>query len=392
MQNRNLHWTVRMEMCRRGGFRNEKRINPIDIDGMVRRLREENIKTEGIQPKKKVGKDTEVGSRQSMYQPGERRLSPPGLDSSGPQGQEVGLTPLQTEKQEGIHGLLGVTKEEDITMVRNRNQALPNAPGDFALFDFSEMEKMGNQLLNARDTWVHETSSAPALQYSGMMTTKQQEIENWWNARRPPIADELRTFIKNRMSIDDSSNDCEKGLRKALEFLSRNGTTRDSQLATSGLLGLESISAEQEKCDESLVGGKRSSIFRGPLFEMEDCSSQDIRVGNLHFMAVDYGDQLRLTESLQLKLSTGETWERNQCAVIEYSAGIEWDAQGRPSRRPVRKRIEVIATQMREQEYQRASETFAEVEWWAESGGKAEIERLSSMNQCHKRMKETSVL
>ena len=62
----------------------------------------------------------------------------------------------------------------------NRNKALPEDPGDFAMFDFREMEQLGRDLPNARDGRgrCDALESAPhALRYSSMMAAEQKEVE-----------------------------------------------------------------------------------------------------------------------------------------------------------------------------------------------------------------------
>ena len=110
---------------------------------------------------------------------------------------------------------------------------------------------------------------------------------------------------------------------------------------------------------------------------MEDCTSQEIRIRNLHFDAIDYGGQVRLTEQLKVCLNTGEDWKKNQCAVLAYAAGIEWIYQGRPNRHPGRKRVEFVATQLREQEFRRAETASQEITGWSYSGGRREVESIA---------------
>ena len=376
MQNRNIHWSVRAEICRRGGFRNEKRIPPGDIDGMVRSLREANVKIEGVQTKRTGEKETHVGSCTLTDTPTEGPMEPPGLQKRNNGTTWVGKPPTVQQEEDGIHGILGIQKEEEISEHRNRNKSLPGAPEDFILFDFSEMEKLGNSLFNAQDKWVHQTTQIPRFHYSSVLTVDQQEIDKWWEEYQPTIAEEIQTFVKNRMVLMDKEEDLERRLLEALTFLRDNGTSRDSQLAASSLLSVEQIMEEKRLVTDRQVGKRKSSIFCGPVFQMEDCSSQDVRIGNLHFLVVDYGDQLRLTEGLQKGLNTGDVLERNQCAILAYAAGVEWKSQGCPNRHPGRKRVALVATQIREQEYRRAVEAQNEVLRWSDSGFKFEIESV----------------
>ena len=240
-------------MCRRGGFRSDERILPADIDGMVRSLREADTKVEGIQPVKKPEKVNDVGACPdlSLFE------EPPGLTrekARQPDGAEItGAEGAKGKDRDGIRGLFETGDEDEIMIVRNRNQALPGAPGDFALFDFSEMERIGGELLNARDSWVHTTIPAPLFQFSGNLTPQQREVEVWWSARQPEVATDIQTFLKNRMAIGETGGDLDKKLRHALIFPQQKGTSRDSQLAMGGLISLDTVQ-EDEPVDENHVG------------------------------------------------------------------------------------------------------------------------------------------
>ena len=96
-------------------------------------------------------------------------------------------------------------------------------------------------------------------------------------------------------------------MRSAMEFPRENGTSRDSQLAISGPIGADTVE-EEEMVEWNQVGGGKCPVFPGTVFEMGDCSSQDVRVGNLHCDAIDYGDQLSLADDLQKNLKTGDDW------------------------------------------------------------------------------------
>ena len=53
-------------------------------------------------------------------------------------------------------------------------------------------------------------------------------------------------------------------------------------------------------------------------------------------------------------MGTGEEHERNQCAVLSFSAGYEWIKQGKPNRPPGSKRVLFVAQQHRAVELQEA--------------------------------------
>ena len=164
----------------------------------------------------------------------------------------------------------------------------------------------------------------------------------------PPVATEIITFVKNRMVTENAFGaTMEESLRRSLSLLSTRGTTRDANLAESSL-------AKVEEEGNTEVGRTRTSFFSGPTFPLEDCSSQELVVGRLTFQLLDYGGEIRLNQRTREQLGTGEEKERNQCAVLSFSAGYEWIKQGQPSRPHGAKRVSFVAQQHREAELQAA--------------------------------------
>ena len=65
----------------------------------------------------------------------------------------------------------------------------------------------------------------------------------------------------------------------AVDLLKENGTSRDAHPEISGLLGCDATAVGEKKVEDNLVGRARCTVFMWPAFPMEDCVSQDIRVG-----------------------------------------------------------------------------------------------------------------
>ena len=93
----------------------------------------------------------------------------------------------------------------------------------------------------------------------------------------PPVATEIVTFVKNRMVTENAFGvTMEEAIRRSLNLLSARDTTRDANLAESSL-------AEVEDKGNTDVGRTRTSFFLGPTFPLEDCSSQELVVGEVNF-------------------------------------------------------------------------------------------------------------
>ena len=184
------------------------------------------------------------------------------------------------------------------------------------------MEHVGNALFHAKDDWAHAAEGPAVLRHSSLQTSDQVLVDEWWRKNEPPVATEIITFVKNRMVTENAfGSTMEEALRRSLSLLSTRGTTRDANLADSSL-------AKVEYEGNTEVGRTRTSFFLGPTFPLGDCSSQELVVGRLTFQLLDYGDEIRLNQRMREQLGTAEEKERNQCAVLSFSAGYEWIKQG----------------------------------------------------------------
>ena len=204
----------------------------------------------------------------------------------------------------------------------DNNPAAPSAPKDFLSFDFTKMEHVGNALFHAKDDWAHAEEGPSALRYSSLPSAEQTLAEERWGENEPHVGKEIVTFVKNRMVVGNAFGvTMEEAPRRSLLLLSSRGTTRDAQLAES------SLAAVGEK-GETDVGRTKAAFCLGPTFHMGDCNSQEFVVGRLTSHVIDYGDEIRWAQKMREQLGTGEEQERNQCAVLSFSAGYEWIKQG----------------------------------------------------------------
>ena len=56
---------------------------------------------------------------------------------------------------------------------------------------------------------------------------------------------------------------------------------------------------------------------------------QDLRVGNINFKAVDFGDTIRLSERTRAQIQNANAVGWNQCVLIHVAAGTLWGRSGR---------------------------------------------------------------
>ena len=77
---------------------------------------------------------------------------------------------------------------------------------------------------------------------------------------------------------------------------------------------------------------------------------------NLLLRVIDYGDSIRLNESMRRFLNAGCSTEKNQRSYLALSAGFEWALRKRPNSVPCLQRVGFLASGLVAEEFRLAVE------------------------------------
>ena len=104
---------------------------------------------------------------------------------------------------------------DDATMraVRGRNKAFPGAPDDFAICDFIEMEKLGNRLRNARDSWAQCETTTPYSELQQLYGRGTERRGGMAGGRSLMYLRNCRPGLSNPGIFQDPSVFLEEGVR-----------------------------------------------------------------------------------------------------------------------------------------------------------------------------------
>ena len=132
-------------------------------------------------------------------------------------------------------------------------------------------------------------------------------------------------------------------LQESSVYLSKTGSRKGGQKALADARQWHHI-APSRKYDFSFPIGEVTRRI--------DYASQPIAVGSLHWVGIDFGDQLSLNDHLRTALFEPYKRERNQCLVLRLAAEYERYLQGCPRRPPPAPRVQTEARLIRHAEYQ----------------------------------------
>ena len=156
----------------------------------------------------------------------------------------------------------------------------------------------------------------------------------------------LNPFILNWLDKRAVDTNWEKEVRRAIWYLKENGSSRDKQLALSAL----STNSDDKQCE---VGRQKRAVIWCDSISMNDCRCVQLQLGRLSFYVVDFGDSSHLNPDMRIALNTGNSTEFNQCALLKLAVVMEWIGRRNPSRAPCRKRVGLVASELRAAELRR---------------------------------------
>ena len=80
------------------------------------------------------------------------------------------------------------------------NQAAPNPPWDFAVIEFTALEKQAHRIQEATDDWAAAEEHIPERVWkTAPLTSRQMLIEGWWGDEQRPFGGSIGTYIRNLM-------------------------------------------------------------------------------------------------------------------------------------------------------------------------------------------------
>ena len=290
---------------------------------------------------------------------------------------EEAIFPLLQPSQEGIEVTRSMDAGHPRTAIDVREHGSPEAPGhpdDLKNCDLAAMEEKLLGVMYATDDWIDPAweENAPPRNMS-VLDGNQQRVEKWWVEKAPKsIRPSIQPFLKNSLARAESGQTEDGALRKALGIPSEEGNTKLAEEAARVLEELDGTTEVGRTFDVHLRQGGESAVRWGTTFTTDEYQSTEPFVGNLAFNCIDFGGNLKLPTILQQKLRVGEEIEPEKCTVLALAAGAEWVAQGQPKRCPSRRRIDLLASDLRLDEY-----LNAEQGWGQSADEKSEVAKAT---------------
>ena len=230
-------------------------------------------------------------------------------------------------------------------------------PLDFKMFDFTDLEENTRQLFHMKDEWMYRDGESPRITDQSTSTILHPErIDDWWSDVRPEMDVKLVPLVKEMMG---------------------SGYTKSTPVATLCSLTLQQLvdggSAEQARMAamalELLKGGTPDragnvhvpTIIWGPRMKCAEFESHDVSFGALHFAAIDMGEGIKLNNRMRRLLGSESDSEGNQFVTKHIAMGLEWKANKCHARIPSRNRVEILASELRMGEYQKAAVCYERV-------------------------------
>ena len=342
MKQTGIHWAIRAQIARRGGFQGGKVMATTgEIGEFIQSLREADAQTT---------KDKVEDNRTGGY-------APESMHSDIPPGLEISNTPPLT----GWNGYSVAAEGTSLQVTPDTahdgiSTEMLDFPADIAFFDFTLPEGNLRSMIFGRDDWVippHE--SQQPIPSKGETERDHSLIDSlvrpYIDAINPDLHCALLNWLGRR--IQDDQGNFEALLAEGIRNLMAYGDSHLRRLSSDSLLKLKCMG----RFHVGAAGVCR--IVWGPIIGLGDCPSQELAIGNLHFQAIDYGDIISLNETMRQRVCAIEKDERNQCTLLALAAGlVARDLQVKDL--PARSRVAREAHELRIQEWLVAQPLFAD--------------------------------
>ena len=223
-----------------------------------------------------------------------------------------------------------------------------------SLFNFSDLEEPTRKLRITDDSWLFQDEVDPILgPTASIPSAPQEELEQWWTANKPLISDRLVPFVRNLMLSEN--NPCQffaESYAHSLECLSEGGAALERNLAT------QALESWTKQSSERAGRNPPTAVSFGEKIKCIHYVAQALSVGELHFTAVDMGEDIPLNLRLRQALGSENKFEVNQCVIKHLALSLEWWHNGKAFRIPARSRVDILASELRASEYMKALMCF----------------------------------
>ena len=223
-------------------------------------------------------------------------------------------------------------------------------PLGFAMFDFTDLEDNTRQLFHMKDDWMYQDEVSPRMTDPSESSTHHKTmIDEWWAGYLPEISEKLSHFAKEMMRSGYSESILLVDLcEQTLQYLVDGASSEQTTLSSIALDKLESRASDRAGNVNvpNITWGQRTKCME---FE-----AQDVSFGALHFTSIDMGEEIKFNLRTQRVQGSESGMEGNQCVLKHIAMGLEWIANKRHSRIPSRSRVDMMASELRMEEYQKS--------------------------------------
>ena len=152
------------------------------------------------------------------------------------------------------------------------------------------------------------------------MNDNRQTVDDWWQENRHEVHISLWPYWADYILQEAGSTRVEYApcLLLALGKLITDGANQDALLALAG--------RELWKSRRKNYAGKFDTpmVTWGDTIHCVDYAACGISFGDMHFTASDMGDMPPISPILRRGHGVPDTQEKNQCALLHLTLGIEW--------------------------------------------------------------------
>ena len=150
-------------------------------------------------------------------------------------------------------------------------------------------------------------------------------MEKWRGEKEPKSAHpRIQPFVKLSMWAKSGKRE-EETFKESLGVLSEEANSLQSAEESRVLAGWAGPNSTGRDSKSGPDGDGSKLVQWGTAFPTDEYIIASLRMGNLIFCCIDFGETPKLSTALNQKLRIGGDVETQKCTSIALSDGVEWD-------------------------------------------------------------------
>ena len=211
-----------------------------------------------------------------------------------------------------------------VTSSRTGKSSRTGPSGDLKNFDLAATVEKLLGVMYATDYWAEPDWGENGMPCDNIGLNEKDKTAGKWREAKAPKSTlpRLQPFLKHYLYSEQGGGAEEEKSRRALSVLSEEGKSRQSAAPSSLLAELGGPDPAEYELDQKCYGNWPTLASWGGTCPTDEYTSTELRVGNLTFDCIDFGENSKLSTALKQKTQVGVEVDTQKRTIQALAAGV----------------------------------------------------------------------